>query len=598
MTRNKLVVLRHTAVLAALLALTGVRLRGPALTRPFEVDELLTVQYFTWVGVQPSGEHRPLHHIDDYYALGPPGAGQLGMGLYCSLGRWPEPNNHTLNSLLINGALAVGRRDEWSARVPALLGATVLAGGIYFLCGSALGWGWAAPLAATWAWFTPYVVQWGQTARGYSWMLALVVLMLLLAYRAGRTGPSVALGAAGVVLAVLSLMNVVSMAVDWVLPYYLALYFVRPAAPDAGGEPPPGADVAWRRGVLAQGLCVAGIGAIFFISHLPSLYSSARQYGEKVYSAGEFFALTYQTFDELFPGPGTKVFAVVGVCGLVTLVVRRRDRFLAAVVVLLVAVNALHFALTRTFPPARAAGHFVPFVLLGTAYLAEAALRVSASNRAGAPAFGTFVLLTLLAVHGAANQTLVDPVLSRYLELAGRADVDPDAHVYVTIRAGTHYQLGLYGPRGWRRVDAISPGTRLDVLMADHGWDDAGPVPGLGVEWTCRLTHYRGTTGPLADAGAVPSGAWVFWYPEFTRLGVNAADQDAYVRGSGLAVLPQHVRRQVKFDVYDFVHCYIFIPRHEDEGRSLADVVREGVRRFGGRAVVFVPADPGRTVRW
>src|SRR5262249_28090174 len=140
MTQHKRTIASYAAVAALLLVLAGLRLQNPELHRPFEMDELLTVQYYTWVGVYPSGEYRPLNHVEDFYALGPPTASQLAMGLYCSMGRWPEPNNHILHSLFVNGVLTLGGRDEWWVRLPAVLGGVVFAGGLYYLCSSILRW--------------------------------------------------------------------------------------------------------------------------------------------------------------------------------------------------------------------------------------------------------------------------------------------------------------------------------------------------------------------------------------------------------------------------------------------------------------------------
>jgi hypothetical protein len=597
MLRSKRIALRHAGVIAVLLALGGYRLQSPDLCRPFEVDELLTVRYDTWVSVQPSGEQRYLNHIEDYYALEPPEASQLGMGLLCSMTRWPEPNNHVLNSLLINASVALGRRDERWARVPAVLGAVIFAGALYFLCDSFLGWRTAAPLAALWAWFTPYVVHWSQTARGYSWMLALQVLLILLAYCATRTGRSVTLGVIVVALAVFSLMNVVSMAVDWLVPYFLALFFFRPTPQAATEAPTSRSDGAWRTYVLVQGLCVAGMGSIFFLDRFASLYSSAQQYGLRFHSTGEFFQLAYQIFDELFPGFWAKAFAVLGVIGVVALAAKRQFPFLAALIVLVLVVNVLHVALTRTFPYARAAGHWVPFTLIGMAYLAELIIRTYESNVSKVLMVGTFVVLTLPTIVSSEEKSLEDPGLSQCLKLAEKVKVPPDCHCYLPIRTGTDYILSMYCPRDWRRVDVVAPGMKLEVIFVDEEHPPVEALPGLGRERFYHLMCYSGETKSLGHGGDVPPNAWVFWYPEFTRLGLNAKAQHAYVTDSGLLALPQHARYQVKFAISSHLQCYLFIPGREAEARDIAEVVREGLRRFGGRAVVFVQSGPSHLVR-
>jgi hypothetical protein len=575
-------VLGHAAVGGLLLALAWARLQSPDLRRPFETDELITVGDYTWVGVRPSGERQVLNHIHDYYALPPPTARQLGLGAYCSLGRWPEPNNHVLNSLLMNASVALFGRDEWAARLPALLGGVAFTAALYYLCAAVLHWRWAAPLAAVWAWSAPYVVGFSQTARGYTWMLALQVGMIILAYRMARTGRSLALAALAVGAAVLSLMNVVSTAVDWLVPYYAALLIARPGRPGAAGG-------RWRRYVVAQALAVAGVGGIFFVSHLPSLYSSAELYGLKFDSPGQLLQLAGEVFDELFPGPAAKALAVFGAAGLLTLIAGRRDRFLFALVVLLFVVNLAHFLLTGKLPYARTMGYFIPVLLLGAAYLVETAVGLYETSLPRAGLIGLLALTTVFAAASGKERRLRSLNLAESLRLAARAEPAPDSYVYVPIRSGTDFLVGLYGPRGWRRIDAVRPGLRLNVYMFTNVLDQQTQVRGLPAEGLV-MTQYAGETRALDEDGPLPQGAWVFWYPELMRLGLDAKSQDDYVRESGCLALPQFARYQIKLDVYSFLQCYIFLPEGDAPSRKAADVVREALRRFGGRAVVFVPA--------
>jgi hypothetical protein len=270
---------------------------------------------------------------------------------------------------------------------------------------------------------------------------------------------------------------------------------------------------------------------------------------------------------------------------------------LAALIVLLLIVNVLHVALTRTFPNARAAGHLVPFTLIGVAYLAELVIQTFESNMSKALIVGTFVVLTLPAIVSSKEESLEDPGLSRCLKLAEGVKVPADGRCYLPIRTGTDYLLSMYCPRDWRRVDVVSPGMKLEVIFVDEEQPLVEALPDLGRERFYHLMCYAGETQSLGDGGDIPPNAWVFWYPEFTRLGLNAKGQHAYVTDSGRLALPQYARYQVKFAISSHLQCYLFIPRRETESREIAEVVREGLRRFGGRAVVFVRSGPSRLVR-
>lgn len=591
MPRLKPAVLAHLAFALALLALAALRLRQPDMARPFETDELLTLRYYTWAGAQPSGEPRRLDHIDDLADLPPPEPVQLGMALYCGVGRWPEPNNHAVNSLLVSAALAAGARDERGVRLPALLGGVAAAALLYALCGPLLGWAAAAVLATAWAWFSPYVVTYSQTARGFSWMLALQLGMIVLAYLLARRPRSLPLAALLTAAAALSLMNVVSLAADWVLPFYVALYYFPPAPLGEAAED----RAAWRRSLRAQALAVAAVGGLFFLTRLPSLYSSARQYGLPFGSAGELAAAAGEVLSGLFPDFGTQALAAAGAVGLIALGFDRRYRFLAALAGLVIAFSLAHYLAGRRLPYARAAGHFVPLVLIGAAYLAQRAVGVfeTAAGRAGM--FAALLALTA-GWAAAAAPALESPNLTAWLALAERAKVPAGSKVYLPVRSGVEYLISAYGPREWERVEEVPAGVSLTVLL--FAADDRPAPAGLDVEVRprYRLRRLSGPTRPLGEA-AVPKGAWVFWYPDFLSLGADARGPREVVVQSGATALTTFARAQVKFDIYSHVQGFILPPDATGDAGRAAAAAREGLRRHGGRAVVFVPEEEEVTIR-
>jgi hypothetical protein len=565
-----------------LTACCWVRGLDPDLRRPFEVDELITVRYYTWAGLDPSGIPRKLDHISEFETLSRPTLLQFIAGLYCSLGRWPEPNNHILNSTLINGAMTLGARSERVVRVPALLGSLAFSVGMFVFCGPVLGWRWAAPLVALWAWFHPYVVQYGMTARGYSWMIALQVIQLILAYRLPKTRRPLILGVACAAVATVSILNVVSMAVCWVLPFYFALLFVRPG----GNDDDPGTRIAWRRSVAAQAFAVMGLGAIFLASHLPAVYSSAQLYGEPFRSSSGFFSTGVRVLGELFPGPFNRGLALVGLVGLVALCLdRTRNRFLRVIVASTFAINLLFFASSGRFPYARAAGYLIPLVLIGAAYLADSAIRIYDRKVARFAMAAMLAVLTLTMAVLPTTQSLRIPLLSVRLEAARDADLPRDTVVYYPTREWIDWMTSFYAPEAWKQVGVVDPGRTLTIVSFNpvsesypSGW--TFPV--------ADLTQVTGRTTTLDDAEVLP-GDWLFWYPDFAQLGVDASEQRAFIQKSGRPYLEQHDRFFVKLDVYSNLKCVIFLPDSDDEASERSEVVREAIRRFGGRAVRFVP---------
>jgi hypothetical protein len=616
--QKKIILLCHAAVVVLLVVFAWLWLRSPDMRRPFELDEMITVQYYTWTGIDADGEARTFRHIDEYYETPRPGPFHLLMGTYCAMGRWPEPNNHILNSLLINFSTAAGPRDEFTARLPALLGGLAFAGLAYVYCGPVLGWRFAAPLAFLWAWFVPYTIHYSQTARGYSWMVALLPLLLVCAAWLARRPASVGRGVACAAVAVVTLLNVVSMAVDWLLPVYAALLLVKPseAAPrdDPEGESDAAAVRAWRMNLLVQVLAVGGVGFMFFMSHLPNVFSSARQYGLPFSSSEEFFAVLGGIIHGLFPTAGWKLFAAAGAVGLLLLLASPRHRFLAILVGLVFAVNFAHFLAARRFPFERTTAHFLFVVMLGAAYLVEAVVRSAASPAGRAALAAGAAALTALLVYPSFELRLEDEAVPKRQILAQAAVPAAGRQTYLPFGWGVDYLLSLYGPRELNCTPVAVAGSDLQVCLFPeldprHGWNtvvNAGrdgaavwntryfavPQPPLPEAQPYTLVRIVGKTHEFTDRTPAPDKALVFWYPDLAQMGISAKPQFDHVNGFNVKYIPRHQRLQAKLDVYSILQCFILIAETPAEYDKVAGLVREGIRRFGGRAVVLIPDAP------
>lgn len=562
--------------------LFGVRADHPKLNRPLDTDEILTLRYYTWAGLDPSATPHHLNHISEFRSLPAPTGLQLAAGLYCSLGRWPEPNNQLLNSALVGLVMALEGRSERALRLPALVGSLVFAGAMYVLCGPILGWRSAAPLVAVWAWFLPYVIQFGMTARGYSWMLALQVIQIILAYRLAHSRRPLVLGVLGASVAIVLILNVVSMSVDWVLPFYLALFLARPGNPSA--EQPDRS--SWRRSVMAQFLAVVGMGAIFLMSHLAAVYSSAKQYGIPFHSLASFFEAAAQILGELFPTFLDQGLALAGLCGIVAMALARRHRFLVLLCALTFGISLLHYAASGRFPYARATAHIIPILLIGATYLADAMIQVY-EHRAGRVAmFGMLAAFTAIFAWFPRPDSLNSLPLETRLELARESKISTGSKVYLPIRESLDSTVAFYAPEEWDQVNVVEPDQELTIVSLIRVGTSDGSGPGFPM---INLFSVSGRTRPMSDED-VDAGSWIFWYPDFLRLGLDASEQRSFVKDSGCPHLTQTDRFLVKFDVFSNVRCFIFIPESRLEASRCREVVREAIRRFGGSAVVFVPS--------
>jgi hypothetical protein len=229
-------------------------------------------------------------------------------------------------------------------------------------------------------------------------------------------------------------------------------------------------------------------------------------------------------------------------------------------------------------------------LLLGAAYLFELVARAYASPWSRAAAVG----LGVAACAPPAVAPVAPPPeaahLRELLALAGKTSVPAESAVFVRVQTGMDYLVGLYGPAEWRRVSAVRPGVELSVLSTSQEIVGKGQTEAGLTEKACRLVRHTGRTAPFPADGDVPAGAWVFWYPDFLSLGLDGGAVIGHVQESGAAAAVLHARHQVKLDVQSFPSCCLVMPRADADAALITRVVRTGLERFGGRAVVFVPA--------
>jgi hypothetical protein len=604
-------------LLALLLLVSALgRLLGPDFRRPFDEDEMMTVAYYTWAGIEPEGEYHPLRNISDFYALGRPRLVHLALGLWCGIGRWPEPNNQIPNSILVSLSTAL-HPSETAARVPALLGAVVFVFAVYLFCLTILRWRFAALVIGTCAWFLPHTVIYSQSARGYSLGLALQMLLLALLLAYSRNPRSIILGTVCSIVSIATIFNLVNTALDWIVPIY-AVFFFADARLLSLGRAEVHIDVStFRKGLVIQTLSIGGVSLLFGLTHLPSVISSARLYGTPFRTVAEFVLLGGAIVAEQLPGVGWLAFGLLGVSGLIALCKSPSYALIGRIGFSTYAVSLTHFALTHRYPYARSTGYLLPLLLLGAGYLVERAV----SGREIKWRFGVGAGVI------AAMVVLVAPMLrfemqNRDLSLcvrnAGRVSSEPERGVY--ILEGPNFDRGAlkYLPRAWTYVETLRPGLKLDLCIfskrqPDIGWgirlgesgrgagewqfDRWAQDPVLGEVGEYRAVRVRGRAVSPDVGPPVVSPALVFWYPDPTALGIRGDRQLDYLQRTGVRFFTRHTRYQAKLNIYDRIHALVIVAESADEATRATAVAREGIRRFGGTQVLFVPEAVRRVVR-
>ncbi len=593
------------AVVVTLAGLTWQRWQQPDMRRPLEHDEFITVELYTWAGLTPSGEGQRLRRVADLHQLPPPTPMQLGMGAYRSLGVWKEPNNHVWNSFLINFSTLRGSPTEAAVRLPALIGALVFAMSLYWFCHSILEWRWATPLVALWGFCCPFLIEYGQTARGYSWMIAFQPLLLGALCRQARNPNSLMWGLIAVVIAILSFINIISMAVDWLLPVYVALWLCPPRW--VGAVMPP--TRTFRISLLIQAVCVGLVGLVFLVDRLPFVYSSAQQYGLHILSLSGLWSTARDVFVHWFPSWPWMALAGVGCIGIFATLASPRYRFLGVIVLAIITFNALHFLLAKRAPYARGWGYYIPLFLIGTAYVVECAVR---SLPRPAYRAGLWVCLAAASVVliSASNGRIPDnPQSAAIREMVANVKQESEPPTYIVLPTVRDYLMKKYLPAEWLDDEDDLAGVQKLRLLLLTEWHDAWCMKmSVGPFWETRLVPIDGQSAAATDNGRFqlvgidvtaipftpqdpslrPAFAFAIWYPDAKRSGLGSRDILDLLERTRVPYYRRDRKTFAKLDFYSELHSLELVSTNPAAWDEMASALAQGQKRFGGKVILFV----------
>jgi hypothetical protein len=590
LTRGRMAAMAILAGVAVVVASAAYRATQTDFVRPLNEDELITLRYYTWAGVQSDGEPRELRRREAVERLERPGLRELAIGAYCSFGRWAEPNNHVVNSGLINLTLSSCHPYEAAVRVPALAGAVLFA----LLAGALCYWVFparsAAPLVAACAFWHPYLLRYSQEARGYSWMLALQLLLLACFVRLLRSPSSLLWGVLTAGVAVLSFMNVLTTSLYWVFPAYFVMLVIAAWAWLRGAP-----DRSLRINLFAQLAAVGVVGLVFLLDRLPFVVSSTQQYGVPFQGMGGYAAGLRETVDYLFPSAGWKVFAGAGVAGLLLSYRQPWGKLLIATFGISLLMILAHVAVSHRFPYPRVCGYVLPPILIGFGCLVQRMCDALASRWLAGLAWAGGALATLALVIVGSWGPPQDPAFAELAAAVSKADV-PDGPVYTVFAPGVSDSVELYLPPDWLAAgDRLPPGETASVCVVGKAdgprWE---PSHWPGAVRTLDTGRYQGVLlsgkcAPLDETSEGAGQALLIWYPAFRSVAVNRQPVIDCADSCGVKYLAVDARYQAKLSVYSKLSQVIFLCDSPEDVRRATEGVRAAVRRFGGEARVLTP---------
>jgi hypothetical protein len=595
-------------VLGSIITILGVsayhRSHEKSFSRGLETDEYITLQNYTWAGVTSDGTRRELRRLSDIEQLKTPSAKEFMVGVYCSLGRWTEPNNHVIYSLIADGALALSDRKTVALRLPALLAAVAFAVGVAVVCWRCK-WYATSVAAGTIAFWNPYVVQYSQQGRGYTLMLFLVVLFLIGCEKAVKNPTSIPVCSALVLISVFIFENTVNMAVDWVIPCYILLIaFPGLFAPVLATEQ----GTLRRKSLVIQVLCIGLAGFIFLMDRLPYVYSSMQQYGIPFRTPSDFFELLQNHLHYLFPSPSLATFALIGCVGMGLAWRERPGRGFVTLSIVAMLASLLHFAASNRFAYERNLGYYLVPVLLGYACLGQRLITLP-RRLWQRVASGTLLYLGTLAFLVAGHRPPVTDLAYEALRARIRASSKPsDTPSLALLGEGVDSSISLDFPAAWSDTGIPEvPGSAVNLLLVERkaalppvprpenrsaikslpNWPKAEIVAQDGVYSIVRLPcRVEGLRQKRSAEKAI-----VLWYPSFDSVAVSPEKVLWFLEESRLLYHPITGRYQAKLDVFGRLMGVVVAESTTAATRRLWDTLDEAERRFGGRAIVLIPRD-------
>jgi len=576
------------------------RLAGAQMREPLTWDEILNVENYSWATFNSNGLPTQADRVEDLLPVQRPNGIQFVAGLYRAISVWREPNDHVVHSVLVNLSTALSPGSEAAVRFPAWAGALMFAAALAWLAwrsGYRLAWPLALLLGASW----PYVHYYSLQARGYSWMLALqVVLVLLVADVLPRRACSVAWGALCGFVAILSFWNMVNLIVDWLAPLYLALWFVPPSRKVAAGS-------AWeelrdeelrvyRQNLVVQGIVLGFFAVLFFVHFLPYVLVSMQEFGIPARGL-DFFPRAMDVLSYLFPNPAWGLVGLAGVVGCYFMWRDTRTRHLGAVCLFTVGISLAHFVAAQKLPYGRTCGYFLPLVTLGATHLAELGLRRVADR--------VRPILTGASV-----------VVAGLLVMLQHANLRSAASELVEFKRGLQHELVNDRPyitsfdrdQGWsrlvhvppwyltvfNRLDRIATATHLAFLVTpgdprSTSWAGAASWP--EIKLSDRLLQVSPATVDAVHDEHPPTRfpALIIWVlapdrPEIRNELLRAAFD-------GLNV-DQQVHRRILLAKWEFVtqvYAVEFLIKNPSDYHEALEALRRGRDTLRGRTLLIEP---------
>lgn len=597
-----------TLYLMAILLITFsffMHLHYKSFSRVFDEDELITLKYYTLAGSYDNGKERKIEHVSDIEKIQKPSLKHLLIGLYCSIGRWTEPNNHVLNSTFVNFTFFSKNRTESIIRIPAFVGFILLSVLYIFLLNTILKF---KPLTVfitlPMLLFNPYVIHYSVTSRGYIWMLFLQIVGLIILYLIKQKPLSISLAVLAVTTFFVSTVNVISTLTFLVIPIYLTIlyYFLIDAKKSIIGK-----EIKF---LLVHILVLVSLLGIFIFDRLPYILSSSNQYGISFNTLSGFFNNVGMIILNYCPSISWKIILILSALGYVFSLKNNKNNVFSILIIFTALITLLQAIISHKFGYERVYGFFVIFLVIGVSLLLE--LIVNGKSKYLKIGFIGLLIVLCFNIVRQSKFDLNDHQSDLFVNAVSKIKCSRDTNYIPILLQNIPKANSLYFPENlfldftikndanskicllYKDVKRRNKMSNVKASLIDNicSYYNLDTIVNLSNTYFCLTMN--GVFKKISDSLVLnmeDDRIAVFWNPPFEVVSLSPDTITSFLDRMHVNYYENNRRYNAKMEVFSRLNTVIIFPYSNADLNNVVKTTKMAIAKFGGDASIFIEND-------
>lgn len=576
--------------------------------RPLETDEIITIKYYTCAGIQNSGEQNKLNNINDFQSLNKPDLRTLILGAFCSFGRWAEPNNHIINSALLNIFFYFRDYSETTVRYSSFLGLVLFAFLFTIYLNKNLNFGYFATLISIlMIILNPFLLRYSVTARGYIWMLVLQSVMLVSSSHIIKKPFSIKWISIFLISSVLTIFNIISMLIFWVLPFFVSLYFY------SGYKDLDCKSICLKKSIIIQFLILLSIIIVFFVDRLPFVYSSSNQYGYNFNNIYELFNIIKNNFSFYFPIIGLKLSVIISIIGYLVNYKNKEMKFTRLLMVSVIILTSFYTLFSKKIGYERVYGFMLPMLIIGIASVIDGIGKRKIKIHFKVLFYLFIIIMTFFAFKHAVFYKIRD-FESEQMSYNIKC-LNKDGDVYTIISDNIPETIDFYFPKNWKIDFNMQEGKDVQIGLVTKKNNKSKWDMGIKVDYKdsicgkifkdtiLKSDNYtaiiaKGKTVKITDSLTLDNPKVLFfWQPSFDYVNISSEKIEKYLNEYKIKYLLLNKRYMAKLHIYNKLNYVVLFSIDNETYEKIHNIVIDGLSKFGGNATLFIQTEVNQDVQ-